>query len=402
MNRYLAISTDNHAGLPPAQYRDYLDPQYREKFDEALPIQIARTTEASKFMLVEEINEEWRRGHEKGLTGAWDFDERLKVLDGDCTAAEVIFPDGITEMNSPPFAAGIGLSPKGADAELQWAGARSHNRWLAEFCQMAPERCHGVAVVPATWDVKVAVDEVKWARKNGLGSIMVPVVWGDHDPYHHPKYDPLWAICQEYDMVVNFHAGAADSEQYFGRNWPPEPGTEPLVGGMGIYICEAVWVAARPLTFLIWGGVFERFPRLKVAVIEATATWVPSYLEHWDERYSDWQVCAKLGDYKGHLSMKPSDYFRRNVRLGSFLSRREIERRYEIGVECLTWASDYPHPEGLWPETVERTVEALNGIPEQEIAAVLGETAADFYGFDKEKLAPHVERIGFEKSMFQA
>ncbi len=129
--------------------------------------------------------------------------------------------------------------------------------------------------------------------------------------------------------------------------------------------------------------MFERFPRLKVAVIEPTATWAPSHMSHWNERYSDWQVCAKLGDYKSHLSMKPSEYFRRNVKLGSFLTRREIEQRYEIGVECLTWAPDSPHPEGLWPETLDRTVDALKGLPEPEIAAVLGETAATFYGFEK-------------------
>ena len=170
----------------------------------------------------------------------------------DPRSGEVTFPDGITEMNSPPFAAGIGLSPLGANAELQWAGARSHNRWLAEFYQMAPERCHGVAVVPATWDMDIAVDEVKWARKNDLDSIMIPCMWGDHAPYHHPKYDALWTICEELNMVVNFHSDAVDSAQHLDRNWPPEePGTAPLVGGTGIYICEARWVAARPLTFLI-------------------------------------------------------------------------------------------------------------------------------------------------------
>ncbi len=188
MDRYLVLSSDGHVGLPPGGYREYLDPKYRETFDAAMKIQIARTREAEKLFLVKEINEEWRRGRDHLLTGAWDHDARLEVIDGDGIAGEVLFPDGITEMNAPPFGAGIGFTPKGADRELQWAGARSHNRWLAEFCQMAPERRHGVAIVPATWDVAEAVKEVRWARANGIGSIMLPVIWGDHAPYHHPCY----------------------------------------------------------------------------------------------------------------------------------------------------------------------------------------------------------------------
>jgi predicted TIM-barrel fold metal-dependent hydrolase len=66
------------------------------------------------------------------------------------------------------------------------------------------------------------------------------------------------------------------------------------------------------------------------------------------------------------------------------------------------WASDYPHPEGTWPQTHEQLVEAFRGIPEDEIAAMLGGNAADCYGIDAEKLAPLVERIGPEKEMFHA
>ena len=115
MERYLVISTDCHAGLPPGGYREYLDPQYRERFDAALKVQVSMAREARKQMLIEEINERWRAGHEQELTGAWDHDMRVKVIDGDGIAGEVIFPDGITENNTPPFGAGIGLSPRGCD-----------------------------------------------------------------------------------------------------------------------------------------------------------------------------------------------------------------------------------------------------------------------------------------------
>ena len=161
MDRYLVISSDCHAGLPPERYREYLDPQYREAFDAALPIQIEMTEKAAEQFLVKDINEEWRQGRDELLSGAWDHDQRLKVLDGDGIAGEIVFPDGITEMNSPPFGASLGLPTEGTVPELQWAGARAHNRWLAELVQMAPERRVGVALVPLLWDVDEGIEEVK-------------------------------------------------------------------------------------------------------------------------------------------------------------------------------------------------------------------------------------------------
>jgi len=396
MDRHLVISSDCHAGLPPHEYRRYLDARHREAFDQALAIQIERTQELERHFLVADINAQWRAGRERALTGAWDHEERIRVLDGDGIAGEVIFPDGITEMNSPPFGAGLGLSPRNANQELQWAGARAHNRWLVELCQMAPERRAGVAIVPATWDVAEAVREAQWAREHGLRGILIPVVWGDHPPYHHPRYAPLWAACQDLGLVVHFHSGPADSEQYFG-SWPPEPGKPTLRGAMGIYVSEVVWFVARPLTFLIWGGVFEDFPRLKVAITEGTAIWVPHTLALLDERHSDHPGNAKLGDYKSHLSLKPSEYFARNVRVGASVPRREALLRHEIGVANLMWGSDFPHPEGTWPQTAERLHASFHGLPEPEVAAILGANAAAFYGFDLEKLAPLVARIGPEK-----
>ncbi len=399
MSRYLVVSSDCHAGLPPGHYRDYLDPQYREQYQANVKVQLDSARQMRRTMEIEEINRKWREGHERELTGAWDHEERLKVLSGDGIAVEVIFPDGLTENNAPPFGAGLGIGPRGGEHETQWAGARAHNRWLAEFCQMAPERRVGVAVVPATWDVDEAIVETRWAKQNGLGSIMIPVMWTPHDPYHHPKYDPLWATCQELEMPVNFHSGPAPQEEYWGAEGRVSEGR--LEGGMGIFACEAVWTVARPLTFFIWGGVLERFPKLKVVITEATTTWAPSFIEHLDERYFDWHVTAKLGNYRKHLSLSPGEYFRRNIRMGTFFGRREAERRAQSGVECMMWGSDFPHPEGTWPQTHDMMLETFRGLPEDEIGAMLGENAADCYGLDTEKLAPIVAEIGPEKQIFQ-
>ena len=400
MERHLLISSDCHAGLPPGGYREYLDPQYRETFDAALKVQIAMTEEQQKHFLVKDINAKWREGIETALSGAWDHDERIKVLDGDGVAAEVIFPDGITEMNAPPFGAGIGMTPRGADRELQWAGARAHNRWLAEFVQMAPERREGVAVVPATWDVAEAVQEVRWARANGLGSILLPVMWHAHAPYNDECYDPLWAVCQELDVRIHFHSGPAPMEEFFGI-WPPTGEQTTRRGAMGIYVSEVAWWVARPLTFLIWAGVFEQFPQLKVAITEGTSIWVPSYLELLDQRASHHAGSQKLGDFTSHLSLLPSEYFARNVRVGAMIPEREAELRHQIGVGSMMWGTDFPHPEGSWPHTADRLLKSFKGVPRADREAMLGGNALEFYDFDAEKLAPLVARIGPETALFE-
>ncbi len=390
MDRHLVISSDCHAGLPPEQYREYLDREYRETFDAALPIQIEETRKAAKKFLVADINEEWRKGHEDGLTGAWDHADRIKVLDGDGCAGEIVFPDGITEMNMPPFGAGLSLPTEGIAPELQWAGARAHNRWLAEFCSITPERHAGLAVVPMLWDVDDAVQEVRWAQENGLKGIMIPTQWGALDSYSHDKYDPVWRECEERSMVLNIHSGAAPMADYGDGQ-----------GMMGSYISEVAFFAARPVTFMIWGGVFDRFPNLKLMVTEATSIWVPEYLALLDFRYEETPYSAKLGDYTSHLSLKPSEYFRRNVFLGaSCMPRREAEMRHEIGIENLIWGSDYPHPEGTWPFTKKQMIETFHDIPEDEAAKMLGGNAASLFGFDTEKLGEIAARIGPLKTDF--
>jgi predicted TIM-barrel fold metal-dependent hydrolase len=391
MDRHLVISSDCHAGLLPEKYRDYCDPKFRDAFDVALPIQIEKTKEAAAKFLVDEVNAEWREGRDEALAGAWDHDQRVKVLDGDGIAGEVIFPDGITEMNMPPFGAGLSLPTEEIVPELQWVGARAHNRWIAEFCQMAPERRAGIAIVPLLWDVEEGVREARWAKENGLKGVMLPTMWGTLPSYSDPKYDPFWRACEEMDLVAAFHSGAAPMADY-GEGAPM----------VGTYISEVCWWASRPLTFLIWGGVFERFPRLKVSMTEATSIWVPEYLTLLDFRYEETHYAQKLGDYTSHLSMKPSEYFARNVFLGSScMPRREAELRDRIGVANIMWGSDYPHPEGTWPVTREQMIETFHGLPEDDVAAMLGGNAAGVYGFDTEKLAPLVSRIGPEKSAFR-
>ncbi len=401
MDRYLVISSDGHAGLHAADYRPYVDAKYRDAFDAALPVQIEATQRMSDYFLITEINEEWRDGHEAELQGAWEPEARDKVLDGDGIVAEVLFPDGVTEMNAPPFGAGFTMRPEGADAELMWAGCDAHNRFIAEFVQTAPERRIGLACIPLYWDVDQSVAKAEAARRDGLAGVLLPPMWGDFPGYHHPKYDRFWAACQDLHMPVHFHSGPAPMEQFFGPMPPPEGESIPT-GAVGAYLMEVHFWMTRPLTFMLWGGVFTRFPGLKVAITEGTSAWVPDYLDRLAFHYRESRESQKLGDFRDHLAESPVETFRKNIMVGaSCMSRREAEMRSEIGIENMMWGSDYPHPEGSWPVTRTQQLDALHGIPEDELEAILGGNAVRFYELDPEKLAPLAARIGPEKSSFQ-
>ena len=166
MDSYLVISSDTHAGLPTEQYRPYVDPEMRPAFDEML----AERAAAAAARTSNEFAEQWLEENAEGLTGAWNGRRRDKELDADGVVGEVIFPDAdaVTGFTGAPFGAGIGSTGR-LDPRLALAGARSHNRWLAELCAESPVRRVGVAIVPILDDPVAAVEEVEWAAATACG-----------------------------------------------------------------------------------------------------------------------------------------------------------------------------------------------------------------------------------------
>ncbi|MCY4426105.1 MAG: amidohydrolase family protein [Halieaceae bacterium] len=390
MDRYLILSTDGHAGLPMERYKDYLESKYHAAFDQALPIQREQTRKAEENLLIAEFNDKWREGIEDDLKGAWDGTVRNRVINGDGVAGEVLFPDGITEQNAPPFGAGLGLKPWGIDPELQWAGARAHNRWIAEFCSEEPVRRVGLAIVLMLYDVDEALAEVKWAHEHGLKGILIPALMGDRDGYNHPKYYPIWEYCQEHNMVVHTHSGPSPDYDYS------------LPGAMGVFLTEFAWWAARPMWYMIFGGVFELFPRLKFVLTEVSEFWVPHLLELMDVRASVKHTSGKLGDFRSNLTLTPSEYFRRNCWVGAsaLFDEGSTAVRHQIGIDRVMWGTDYPHPEGSWPKTREKLLTFMKGLPEDELTAMFAGNALNCYDVDVDALNEIAARIGPPKADF--
>ena len=382
---YLIIAADSHAGLPTEEYRAYLEAKYHPAFDDFLGERAAVLEQVTAMGIRnDDYAKKWFEEHDEELAGGWDAIKRDQALDGDGVAGEVVYPDAdaVESRTCVPFGAGLGLRGD-LDPELGMAGAQAHNRWLAELCAVSPERRCGVALVPITAELDVVLAEIRRAKASGLGAVMIPAMWCNQTPYHDRKYDPVWALCEELEMPVVTHSGAASRDEY-GDN-------------LGIYVTEVTWWPARPLWFLLWSGVFERFPGLRFGVTEGGCWWLPQLLWSWDRLFMGQKGAEKLGRdvFAGQVTMLPSEYVDRNCFTGlANVKRRELGMRYEIGIQNMCWGTDFPHPEGTWPNTNDWLVKTFFDIPIDETRQMLGLNAAEIFGFDLEALAPLAEKIG--------
>ncbi len=379
MDRLTIVSCDCHAAATPAEYREYLDPAYRERYD-ALQANPEAVRRRSAQIIGPNAPSGDGDGEREPLTARWSAAQRLSQLDGDGIAAEVLFaqPAG---RNAPPFYNIFGHPFDPKDPRSAAAGCRAYNRWLADFCRDSPqpERHAGLALIGIVDDVAAAVSEVEWARKAGLRGVVLRSQPLSGPGWHDPRFEPLWSVCEALEMPIHTHGGEG-----------LELGDLP--GATSIFFTEVCWFAHRLFWHLLWSGVLERHPRLRLVFTEQFADWLPALLKRLDMQYAGTVSSATL---TSGLTRKPSDYWARQCSVGaSFMTRDECAMRHEIGVPTILWGSDFPHDEGTWPDTAAALHATFDGVPESELRAMLGSNAIEVYGFDSRALASHAARIG--------
>ena len=405
---YVVVSADAHAAPDTLdEYLSYVDPAHREAvaafgdlsavaipmfggvdpgaIDDADAVRAVATRRLAGMGVDTEAAADWLANYGEDWVFPSDADgRRLAYLEEQGIHAEVVFPG--------PVLAG-GLSPamylgghSSNHLEVVWPALRAYNRWLAEFCAAAPGRRTGCIPIDLH-DMDRAVDEVAWARENGLhGGIMLPAMSlrNGLPGYADDYYEPLWSACEDHDIVVNLHTGASGTATDAKQLYDAKHG-----GYLGLY--EVFVFTRRPLWFLIFGGVFDRHPRLKVVVTENGVQWLPSLVRDM-ESFFDTHGGAPVRSY---LKMRPAEYVDRHVFLGgSLMKRSEAEMREEIGVDRLMWGADYPHLEGAAP--VHRLVlrQVFGGMPERDLRRILGGNAVRVFGFDGAQLQAVADRVG--------
>ena len=372
-DHYTIISADTHAGGSHAQYRDYLDADWRDEFD------AWREKYRNPYKDLKDTDLRIRN---------WDSARRWSDEEADGVVAEVIFPNTI-----PPFFPSFVLfapPPAEEDYPRRLAGIRAHNRWLADFVAEYPDRRAGIGQVFLN-DLDDAMADVRWIHDHGLrGGVLIPNIPPDVKwikPLHHPDYDPLWALCEELGVPVSTHGGTGTPE--YAR----------IPASAVLMIAEVPFYSQRPLQQLLLGGVFERFPDIRFVITEAGCAWVPGMLAHLDRILAGIRSKGAVGELRFSDDMKlplsASEYFARNVWVGvSQPGPADAKVALSFGNDHFMWGSDYPHDEGTGPYTREHLRQLFSTTPPHELHAFLAGNAASLYGFDLAALDPLAQRYG--------
>ncbi|HEX5588292.1 MAG TPA: amidohydrolase family protein [Acidimicrobiia bacterium] len=430
------VSCDEHTGPPAEEYRPYIEQRFHPRFDEWQAAVEGPGRQLWEFAHVAperfDVADNEDALASGGLMGAWQPERRLQEMDREGVAF------GLTNINAndtqrfsmPPFP---GMSADGSPwtAEEMMAGARAHNRWLADFRDATDGRVHGSGLPGPFADMDATIAELEWLAEHGFHVITIP------PPPLDDRYERFWAACADLGLVVNAHAGhsgapapdeltdlrpVVSAEQIEAtlekaRELASARGQDPAgmtshellmqlvahqVDGIAelsqsdrdVLSVEIPGMAGLDLTVsdrgplwqLMLTGVVDRYPTLKVTFGEIRSDWVPGTLAYLDRR---------IPELNPSLALKPSEYWGRNFNVAaSFMRPLEVQMREAIGTGQMMFSRDYPHPEGTWPNTIEWIREAFTGVPEPDARAILGENAIDWYGFDRGDVERIAERIG--------
>lgn len=380
------ISVDGHVKASREGYRGYVPQRHLGAFDDwARADKNSGRPDAGNMQA------------QLPIESQWDLSRRLPHLESQGVVAEVLFPNGM------PFQANqFEDGGQAADPELTQAGRTAYMRWLADFCSQAPGRFSGQAPILFD-DIDQAVNDVYWAKEHGLGGIMMPGLYPGGKYFFDPALDPIWAAIQETGLPISQHGGAG-APQY----------TPAGMAAILTLAYEHAFFSGRSLWQMIVGGVFDRFPGLKMVFVETQAYWIGTALQEFDRRVhmgDDWTEFAAYLQRARAFSRLPSEYWATNCYAGispfhpTQLPLSKIGSGYDvqpgefvIRSDQAMFGVDYPHFESIYPATMDQVASLLAepAVTERDAEKILFGNAAAVYGFDLAALQPHIERVGFE------
>jgi predicted TIM-barrel fold metal-dependent hydrolase len=257
----------------------------------------------------------------------------------------------------------LGL-PAFEDQEFAATVARLYNRWLAGYCRQAPQRLHGVGLVPIE-DVSESIAIMREAKALGLVATMIPAVLRARN-LDHPDLEPFYGAAEELDMPLGIH-GAPGIHL-------PKLGSERFENYLQVHCISFPFDMMVASTALVLGGVLERHPRLRVALLESGVGWVPYFFERMAEHIE------KRGRLAPSCKHEPAEYVARGQ---LFVSCEPEESSVpfaveQLGADFVLFASDYPHWDSDFPHATKPLRERSDLAPEIK-SRILGENARRFY-----------------------
>jgi len=232
----------------------------------------------------------------------------------------------------------------------------------------------GIAMISLD-DVEDAIKELERAARLGLCGAMITEYPAEDRRYDQSEYERFWAAAAALDLPLSLHTATRRQGKIRGAG----PGTLRDASSRA----TKAFYPALSMCDLIFSGVFERHPRLTLAIVEFELSWAPNVLTSMDYTYRE-----RHGEaiYRFKNGMLPSDFFHRNVVLSFQEDAIGIRLRDVIGVDNMMWGSDYPHSESTFPQSQKILAEILEGVPDDEQAQIAGGNTARVYKFDVARL----------------
>jgi predicted TIM-barrel fold metal-dependent hydrolase len=288
--------------------------------------------------------------------GSYDSVARVTEMDQDGVDAEVIFPSGAT--NSYISAT--------EDSELHHEMVRAYNDFLSEFCAVAPDRLGGAALLPNR-GIKGALGELERIMEMPGFVAFLLKCYPNGSLDIAPEDDELWAAVEDTGMPLTIHIGLSNT--MLGRLRAQNlPGT--------VHFYDA---PQRMLQF-IFSGVLDRFPNLRIPLIEVDCGWMPYFADQADDNFMR-HAKSSLKDHK--LTRMPSEYMREFFPAAFITDPYAIENRHRIDVERMMWSNDYPHITSDWPYSWKTINASFASVSPGERHAMLTGNAQRVFGFGK-------------------
>lgn len=285
----------------------------------------------------EEINAFRRAGFAVARQGGWDPIARLKDMEQDGVLAEVLYPS-------------LGLGLFGVeDATLQEALFRAYNDWLIDYCSKVPDKLFGIALV-SMFNVENAIAEMERCKKHGISGTMIWQVPHPSLPFSSPHYERFWAASQDIEMPVHLHILTG-----FGDSLKRQTSHGIQRYRIGVNQTREIEDA---LFDMIFSGILERYPRLKIVSVENEIGWMPFWLGQCDKAFRRHRANEPLA-----IDKPPSEYFRRQV-YATFFNDQVGGRLFSWwGADNCMWSNDYPHQNSTWPNSREVISRDLGNLP---------------------------------------
>jgi predicted TIM-barrel fold metal-dependent hydrolase len=369
---YPIISADSHITEPPNTYTDFIDPAYRDRAPKMVdggegvgdlfvidgmktPVPMGLVAAAGKP--AEEIRVMGVKFDELHR-GGWDPEARLADQVRDGVAAEVIYPTvGMQLCNH-------------VDADYKKACFDAYNRWIASYCDAHPARLLGCGQT-AVRSPAEAVEDLRAIKALGLRGVMMPGLPGcaDEHDYDSPAFDPLWEAAIELQLPLSFHILTTRAEHTRG----PRLNTFLSV----VRGCQDI------MGMLVFGGVFERHPDLRVVCVEADAGWVPHFMYRMDHAFKRHRYWLQPGQ---ELSRLPSEYFADGIYVTFQDDWTAFRHASDMNWRRLMWANDFPHSDSTWPWSQEMLTEHTAQLTDEQRKAILSDNVAELYNIDTKEL----------------